>query len=81
MIKRNRAVMRIMLLNQYMTVEASHLRNREYADAAEGTGRNRQYLTLCYIRTQIAVRITLQTVEGSPALLRSPEDGSESADT
>ena len=45
--KCNRAVMRIVALDQNVTVEAAHLRNREYADTAEGLGRNRKNLALC----------------------------------
>ena len=50
-----------------MTVEASHLRNGENADAAEGTGCNRKHLALCDVGTQPVVRRALQAVEGDGA--------------
>ena len=61
----NCAVVRIILLNQDMTVEASHFRNGEYADSAEGTGCNRQNLALCDVCTQLGIRCALQTAEGN----------------
>ena len=42
MAERNGAVMRVVALDQDMAVEAAHLRNREYADAAEGLRSHRK---------------------------------------
>ena len=61
----NCTVVRIVLLNQDMTVEASHFRNGEYADSAEGTGCHRQNLALCDVCAQLGIRCALQTVEGN----------------
>ena len=63
MSKRNCAMVRIVLFNQHMTVEASHLRNRKYTNRTEGLRCYRKYFTLCDIAAQLAVRSALQTVE------------------
>ena len=63
MSERNRAVMRISALDQYMAVESAHLRYREYADAAEGTCRNRKDLAVSDISPKLIIRRTLQTEE------------------
>ena len=60
----NSAMVRIIFLNQYVTIETSHFRNCEYADSAKGTGCNRKNLTLCDISAQLGIRCALQTVEG-----------------
>ena len=59
----NGSVMRIAFFDQLMTIESSHLRNREDTDATEGTGSNRKYLTVCHISTQFSIRGALQTEE------------------
>lgn len=58
------AVVRIVLLDEHMAVETSHLRNGENTDAAKGTGCNGKHLALRDIRTKLAVRRALQAVEG-----------------
>ncbi len=65
--KRYSAVVRIPLLNQYVTVETSHFGNAEDANAAKGTGSNRQNLALSNVGAQIAIAVTLQTVESNLA--------------
>ena len=61
--KRNCTVMRISLRNENVTVETSHLRNTENTNTTEGTGRNRQNLTLCNICFQLGVSCALETEE------------------
>ena len=63
----NCAVVREVLLDQYMTVEASHLRNSEHTDASEGLCRYRKNLALCDVSAELAVSSGLQTVEGDIA--------------
>ena len=53
----------IAFFDQLMTIESSHLRNREDTDATEGTGSNRKYFTVCHISAQFSVSRTLQTEE------------------
>ena len=53
------AMMRILLFNEHVTVEAPHLRNSENTDAAKGTGDGWQNLALCDIRTQDTLNFTL----------------------
>ena len=62
-------VMRILLLNQHMTVEAVHLRNGEDADAAKAAGRYVQNLALCNVGLEFARGVALQTEEGDVARL------------
>ena len=40
MTKGNSPMMRVMLLNQHMTIETSHFGNGKYANAAKGTAGN-----------------------------------------
>src|SRR5699024_6671068 len=61
------SVMRIVLLYQHMTVEASHLRNREDTDSSEGACRHRKHLSLCHISAKLAVCRALQAEEGDVA--------------
>ena len=49
------AVMRIVLLYQHMAVEASHLGNGEYSDAAEGFGCHRKHLSLGNVSAKLIV--------------------------
>ena len=58
------AVMRIVFLYQYVTVESAHLRNSEDTDASEGTCCYRKNLALCDVSAQFCVRCALQTIEG-----------------
>lgn len=51
----NGAVMRVIALDQYVTIEASHLLDCEYTDTTEGLGCNWKYFTLCHISTKLAV--------------------------
>ena len=46
------AVMRIVFLYQYVTVESAHLRNSEDTDASEGTCCYRKNLALCDVSAQ-----------------------------
>ena len=59
----NRSVMRIILLDQNVTVETSHLMNGKYANASERPGCNRKDFSLCHIRAQLIVGSGLQAVE------------------
>ena len=59
----NCSVMREAALDQYVTVETSHILDCEYTDAAEGLRCYRKYFALCYICTQDIVCGALQTVE------------------
>ena len=61
------AVMREVALDQDMTIEALHLRNREYTDTSEGMGCHRQNLAVCNIGTQLVICSALQTEEGDVA--------------
>lgn len=60
----HRAVVRITLLEQNVAIKASHFRDGENTDSAERAGLDRQNLTLRDVASEIAVRVTLQTVEG-----------------
>ena len=57
------AVMRIVLLDQDVTVETAHLMDREDADAAEGPCRNGKDFSFRHIRAELAVRCGLQAEE------------------
>ena len=48
-------VVREVLLDQYVTIETSHLGNSENTDTAEGSGRNGKDFTLCNVSAQLAV--------------------------
>ena len=58
------AVMREPLLYQDMAVEASHLRDGEYAYPAEAGRGDREHLSLRDIRAEDPLAVALQTVEG-----------------
>lgn len=68
-------MMRITLLDQYVTIEATHLWNSEDTDTTERTCRNIEHLALSDVRTQVALRVALQTIEcdvaGSNVTLQS----------
>ena len=64
MSKCHRTVVRITLLDQYMTVESAHLGDGEDADAAEAAGLHRENLALCDVGAQLALAVALQPVEG-----------------
>ena len=51
----NSSMMRIVLLDQNMTIESSHLRNCEDTDGTEGFGCYRKNLALCHISAELAV--------------------------
>ena len=72
----NRTVVRIVLANQDVAIEAAHLLDAEYTDSAEGTGCNRKNLALCSIRAQLVVCGRLQSVEGDLAGSDIAFDGS-----
>ena len=63
MVERHSAVVRIALLHQHMTVEATHFVDGEHADAAERAGRDGQHFALRDVGAHHAVRIALQAVE------------------
>ena len=63
--ERDGTVVREAVLNQHVTVEASHLRNREDTDATEALRFHGQNLTLRNIGIQVIVRGALQTEEGN----------------
>ena len=60
----NCTVMRILLLDEYMAVEAIHLGDCKDTDGTERLGQNVQYLTLCDISTQPSGCGGLETEEG-----------------
>ena len=61
--KSHSAVVRIILLDQHMAVEASHLGDREHADAAEGPRSYGKDLALSYIRAELRIGSGLQAEE------------------
>ena len=63
MSKGHRTVVGEALLNEHMPVEPAHLVNGKHPDAAEACGCDRQNLALGNVGTEIALRVTLQTVE------------------
>ena len=63
MAESNCAVMRESLLDQYMTVEASHFRDGKYAASAKAVRLDRKNFAFCDIASEHAFGITLQTVE------------------
>lgn len=67
MIESDSAMVRISLLNQHMTVEATHLLDGKYADAAKGAGSHRQDFSFRQVGSYDAITVTLQTVEGNGA--------------
>ena len=56
--------MREVLLDQYMAIEASHLRNSEDTDGTETTCSNRKNFTVCNVSTKVSICCTLKTEEG-----------------
>ena len=62
-------MVRIVLLDEHMAVEPSHLRNGEHADGAKGTCGNRKHLSLCNVGSQLVVCRALEAVEGNAARL------------
>ena len=67
MTESNGSVMRIILLDQNVTVKSSHLRNCEDTDGTEGFGCYRKNLALCHISAELAVCGALQTIESDVA--------------
>ena len=67
MAERHCAVVRIVLLDQHVAVETSHLVDREYADAAEGSGRDGKHFTFRHICSELGVSSGLQAVESDLA--------------
>jgi len=61
------AVMRISLLDEYVTIEASHLLDSEDCDTTEGTGRYVEDLALSDVGNKLSVAVALQTIEGDVA--------------
>lgn len=55
----NRAMVRITLFNQDVTIETSHFGNSENTDTTKGTSRNIEDFTLCDICTEITVAVAL----------------------
>ena len=51
----NGTMVREVLLDQYVTIETSHLGDSEDTDTAEGSGRYGKYLTLCNVCAQLVV--------------------------
>ena len=51
----NSAVMREVLLDQYMAIETSHLRDSENTDTAEGSGSYGKDFALCNVSAQLVV--------------------------
>ena len=49
-------VVREVLLDQYVTIETSHLGDSENTDTTEGSGRNRKDFALCNVCAQLVVR-------------------------
>ena len=49
------AVMRIVLLDKHVAIEASHLGNGEYTDTSEGACRHVEHLALSDVRAQVAL--------------------------
>ena len=68
-------MMRISLLDEHVAIETTHLADGEDSDAAERACRHVEHLALSDIRAQIALRVTLQTIEcdwaGSDVALQS----------
>ena len=60
----NGTVMRVIALDQYVTIETSHLLDCKYTDTTEGLGRYRKDLALCHICTKDVICGALQTIEG-----------------
>ena len=61
------AVVRIVLGEQHMAVEAVHFGNGENTDAAEGAGSYRQNFTLGDIAGQLGIGSGLEAIEGDLA--------------
>ena len=63
MTERHCAVVREVLLDEHMAVEAAHFRDGEYADGTEGVGRYVQHFALCNVCAQLGVGRALETEE------------------
>ena len=59
----NGSVVRIALLDEDVTIEASHLGDCEDTDTTERTCGNIEYFTLGDVRAEIALRVALQAIE------------------
>ena len=60
-------MVRVVLLDEDVAVEAVHVLDTEDADAAERACGHRQDLTLCDVGTELCVSCRLQTIDGSLA--------------
>ena len=67
MAERYGAMMRIAVADENIAVEAVHLGNTKYADAAEGLGRHGENLALSDISLKVGILVGLQAVEGDLA--------------
>ena len=54
----------ISLLYEHMTIETTHLWDSKHTDTTKRTRRNIKHFSLCNIGFQLALCITLQTIEG-----------------
>ncbi len=63
MTESNSTMMREVLLDQYMTVETTHLIDRKNTDGTEGTCFHRENLAVCDVSTKLSVSRALQTEE------------------
>lgn len=61
--ERHCAVVREVLLDEHMAVEAAHFRDGEYADGTEGVGWYVQHFALCNVCAQLGVGRALETEE------------------
>ena len=57
-------VVREVLLDQYVTIETSHLGDSENTDTTEGSGSYGKDFSLCNVCAQLVVCGRLQTIEG-----------------
>ena len=63
MSEHNCTVMRIITLDQYVTVESSHLFDCEDTNTTKGSCRYVKNFTFCNIRNKLSLRVALQTIE------------------
>ena len=61
----NCAMMRIMLLDEDMTVEAAHFLDGENADAAKAAGCHRKNFAFSDVGTKLTFAVALETIEGN----------------
>ena len=59
----HRTMVREILFYEHIAVEASHLFDGKYTDAAERPGSNRKYFTLCHISPELRIRCRLKPEE------------------